>query len=408
MSSFLGIFGSGDPLKVSVTDCLHQYFGLEELEDKYMCDRCQGLQEGTKKVSLLRLPEVMTLHIKRFRFDTFMGQILQGTKISEHVHFPLQELDMGPFTQNVEGHVSEHVTGHALYDLLAVVEHRGGLQGGHYVAYVRSALDGGWYEYDDTRVEPVSEDHVLGLEGYMLFYRLRPDAAKIAERERVAQIIHDYKPEADGDEALHISRLWLLRFQNIQKPGPIDHSAFICPHSKIHVTDDQRQGKLIAIPPSLWHELVSKYGGGPKLCTPIQCGQCLREEAELNRRRDHEHHIVHQSDKTYVEPGGTWFIIDKHWLASWLAFVNEEAQGTVPGPITNERLLEDDALTIKPNLERGVDYRGVNKEVWRIFHGIYGGGPVIERQRLDIYANPPPARSRTRLARSVSPETVDT
>jgi hypothetical protein len=32
------------------------------------------------------------------------------------------------------------------------------------------------------------------------------------------------------------------------------------------------------------------------------------------------------------------------------------------------------------------DYRGVNKEVWNLLYKIYGGGPVIVRDKLDIYS----------------------
>lgn len=33
------------------------------------------------------------------------------------------------------------------------------------------------------------------------------------------------------------------------------------------------------------------------------------------------------------------------------------------------------------------DYRGVNKEVWNMLHRIYGGGPAIIREFLDIYSD---------------------
>lgn len=56
-----------------------------------------------------------------------------------------------------------------VYDLYAVVCHRGTFQGGHYVAYVR-CQDGKWYLCDDAYVAPVSEDVVKNCQAYMLFY----------------------------------------------------------------------------------------------------------------------------------------------------------------------------------------------------------------------------------------------
>jgi hypothetical protein len=48
-----------------------------------------------------------------------------------------------------------------------------------------------------------------------------------------------------------------------------------------------------------------------------------------------------------------------------------------PGPST---------LRIKRGLQLNKDYRGVNREVWTIFHKMYGGGPVLVREDLDIYS----------------------
>lgn len=56
-----------------------------------------------------------------------------------------------------------------LYDVFAVVCHRGTFQGGHYVAYVRCENDQ-WYLCDDAYVAPVSEEVVKNCQAYMLFY----------------------------------------------------------------------------------------------------------------------------------------------------------------------------------------------------------------------------------------------
>ena len=37
-------------------------------------------------------------------------------------------------------------------------------------------------------------------------------------------------------------------------------------------------------------------------------------------------------------------------------------------------------------MQLNVDYRGVNKEVWNIFYRIYGGGPFVVREALDVYS----------------------
>ena len=59
-----------------------------------------------------------------------------------------------------------------------------------------------------------------------------------------------------------------------------------------------------------------------------------------------------------------------------------------PGPINNEDLFErvGDELRVRQGLAINKEYRGVNKEVWQIFYRMYGGGPVIVREDLDIYS----------------------
>jgi len=43
--------------------------------------------------------------------------------------------------------------------------------GGHYVAFAKNSLRNEWFEFNDTRVSPISAESVQGVEGYVLFYR---------------------------------------------------------------------------------------------------------------------------------------------------------------------------------------------------------------------------------------------
>lgn len=54
------------------------------------------------------------------------------------------------------------------YDLLAVVNHSGGMTQGHYTSYVKEI--GRWFRFDDTWVHEVTEEEVLASEAYILFY----------------------------------------------------------------------------------------------------------------------------------------------------------------------------------------------------------------------------------------------
>ena len=60
------------------------------------------------------------------------------------------------------------------YDLYAVSNHYGSLNGGHYTAYGLNALTNKWYDFNDSSVSNVhSQDNIVSPGAYLLFYRKR-------------------------------------------------------------------------------------------------------------------------------------------------------------------------------------------------------------------------------------------
>ncbi|KAL1495283.1 hypothetical protein AB1Y20_017143 [Prymnesium parvum] len=70
---------------VGITDALSAFFGVEELtgDEKYNCEHCDARHNGQKHLAIFKPPNVLAIHLKRFRFA--------GTarKASDHVSFPL-------------------------------------------------------------------------------------------------------------------------------------------------------------------------------------------------------------------------------------------------------------------------------------------------------------------------------
>ena len=66
-----------------------------------------------------------------------------------------------------------------IYDLYAVSNHMGSLNGGHYTAYCKNSIFNKWFEYDDSHVQKIGttaaevKDTVWWLAAYVLFYKLR-------------------------------------------------------------------------------------------------------------------------------------------------------------------------------------------------------------------------------------------
>lgn len=58
-----------------------------------------------------------------------------------------------------------------MYDLYGVVNHIGGLGGGHYTAYAKHDED--WYLFNDQRFSLAKEEDLCTSEAYVLFYKRR-------------------------------------------------------------------------------------------------------------------------------------------------------------------------------------------------------------------------------------------
>jgi len=57
------------------------------------CEKCKKLRNGVKFSSIVELPEILTIHLKRFRHEPMFS-----SKISSHIAFPIRGLDMKPWT----------------------------------------------------------------------------------------------------------------------------------------------------------------------------------------------------------------------------------------------------------------------------------------------------------------------
>jgi hypothetical protein len=135
-SSTGGAFASA----CGIEDCLSSFAQPEELSgsESAYCARCKKHRAGTKSTVVFRLPDVLVLQLKRFTFSTF-----RRTKLNTEVGFPTRGLDMSRFcapsspfllAEGGSGGGSGAGDDGFLYDLWGVVNHMGGLGGGHYAA----------------------------------------------------------------------------------------------------------------------------------------------------------------------------------------------------------------------------------------------------------------------------------
>lgn len=167
----------------SVTSCLRKFSAEEMLceRNKFHCDNCGGLQEAEKRMKIKRLPRILALHLKRFKYTEDLQRL---QKLFHRVVYPYH-LRLFNTTDDAEDP-------DRLYELYAVVVHiGGGPYHGHYVAIIKTQ-DRGWLLFDDEMVEPVDKNYVRNFFGdkpglacaYVLFYQETTLEAVMREQEQ--------------------------------------------------------------------------------------------------------------------------------------------------------------------------------------------------------------------------------
>ncbi|NWW76628.1 UBP49 hydrolase, partial [Climacteris rufus] len=178
-----------------LTEMLAKFTETEALEGRiYACDQCNSkrrksspkplvLSEAKKQLLIYRLPQVLRLHLKRFRWS----ERNHREKIGVHVLFE-QVLNMEPYCCR---DLSSLATETFVYDLSAVVMHHGkGFGSGHYTAYCYNTEGGFWVHCNDSKLNVCSVEEVCKTQAYILFYTQRTvqDKAGISEKQLQAQV----------------------------------------------------------------------------------------------------------------------------------------------------------------------------------------------------------------------------
>jgi hypothetical protein len=89
-------------------------------------------------------------------------------KLDNLIEFPIEDFNINPYLSKFSKNI-----GNFTYDLVAISNQIGRLEGGHYYSYVKSMTDGKWYCLDDDNVTLINEDDITTSNAYILFYRLR-------------------------------------------------------------------------------------------------------------------------------------------------------------------------------------------------------------------------------------------
>eukprot|EP01061_Rhynchopus_euleeides_P023035 TRINITY_DN37559_c0_g1_i1.p1 TRINITY_DN37559_c0_g1~~TRINITY_DN37559_c0_g1_i1.p1 ORF type:complete len:447 (+),score=140.69 TRINITY_DN37559_c0_g1_i1:114-1454(+) len=161
--------------RFGLKDAILRFTDKEHLDgaDKFHCRKCKEAKRSTKQLSVMRLPNVLVIHLKRFERGF--------SKVSDEVEVPAS-LDMRDCLDKDAHHLRENSD--TRYRLYGIVNHMGSLWGGHYTALAKDAKAAEWFLFDDSRVSAShSTPPIVSQQPYVLFY-VRGDGAPPAAPSR--------------------------------------------------------------------------------------------------------------------------------------------------------------------------------------------------------------------------------
>lgn len=141
----------------NIYDCFNEFTKDEILDtdNQWKCENCHQMTNAIKNIKIWKPPEILIIVLKRFKFG------MHSLKITKKIEFPLNNL-------NLENYVQGYETYNSTYNAYAIINHVGGMGGGHYYSYCKNA-SGKWWEFNDEDVKELSD--IKQDNAYVIFYK---------------------------------------------------------------------------------------------------------------------------------------------------------------------------------------------------------------------------------------------
>jgi ubiquitin C-terminal hydrolase len=136
----------------SLEQCIEHYIAPEDLmgDNAWYNEKTGKKEDVIKQICFWSFPNILIISLKQFTDD-----------LKTFVTFPLVNLNLRKY---INGHISDECT----YNLYAVANHFGNINGGHYTAFVK--INQQWIHFDDKIAMPIPENVVISANAYCLFY----------------------------------------------------------------------------------------------------------------------------------------------------------------------------------------------------------------------------------------------
>lgn len=149
--------------EMTIYDCLDLYCNSDILagENAWHNEITGEKENVAKRIRFWNFPPVLVITFKRFSPNGMH-------KLQNYIDFPICDFDLSKYAS---GDVLDATKNK--YDLFGVCNHMGGVQGGHYTAFVKhdDIMNGIWLHNNDQNIDVVREEHIVSPTAYCLFYR---------------------------------------------------------------------------------------------------------------------------------------------------------------------------------------------------------------------------------------------
>jgi ubiquitin C-terminal hydrolase len=164
--------------------CIRAAFAPETIDD-YHCDKCKKASRAQMTTQISRLPPFLIVALKRFTNA--------GHKVRGKIVWNLETTDLSQvlsFHRNPFGEARLEKQ----YTTVSVIEHIGGVHGGHYHMFNKQKDK--WYNYDDSSVRSVPPEQVVTDDSYIMI--MVPKAVENEMYNNFQELIEQFREKEAG------------------------------------------------------------------------------------------------------------------------------------------------------------------------------------------------------------------
>eukprot|EP00388_Colpodella_angusta_P005822 GDKJ01017735.1.p1 GENE.GDKJ01017735.1~~GDKJ01017735.1.p1 ORF type:complete len:600 (-),score=86.30 GDKJ01017735.1:83-1831(-) len=167
--------------RITLHDVLDEFLYPEKLEgdDRWYCSKCKTHRDAEKYMRLVRTPDLLIIHFKRFDVGSMYNLRKNDTTITFDVN---ESIDLKPYflehdtlfdRERLSTKLFPYPMTNSQYHITSILNHHGSsLNFGHYTSFVFNEIASSWQHCDDQNVRSVKEQDVNLLGGktaYLVF-----------------------------------------------------------------------------------------------------------------------------------------------------------------------------------------------------------------------------------------------